>query len=96
MRKSNLEQLAHFAVDPHAEVEMLHITDYLKSKGYSLEKLAELPEEEIKVLLEGASQYASLRLAELELGAAFVSALHHDSTRTTDAGASLSAVDEVA
>jgi len=69
--------------DPRAEVEMMHITEYLKSKECSLERLAELPAAEAKALMKEASQYASLRLTELEMGAAFVNALHHDETMTT-------------
>lgn len=82
MYKNKFEEPFTPASDPHAEVEMMHITQYLKSKGCSLEQLATLPEAEAKVLMEAASQYASLRLAELEMGAAFVTALHHDETMT--------------
>jgi hypothetical protein len=73
----------HQAADPQAKVEMMHITEYLKSKGYSLEQLADLPKAEAKALMEEASQYASLHLTELEMGAAFVNALHHDAAMTT-------------
>jgi hypothetical protein len=42
-----------------------------------------LPEEAAKVLMEEASMHASLRLAELEMGAAFVGTLHLDDSMTT-------------
>jgi hypothetical protein len=73
---NNREASTPLAVDPHAEVEKIYIAEYLKGKGYSVEGLAGLPEEAVKLLLEEASLYASLRLAELEMGAAFVGALH--------------------
>jgi hypothetical protein len=86
MPKSNLEESFPRAADPHAEVEKMYIAEYLKGKGYSLEGLAELPEEVSKALMEEASIYASLKLAELEMGAAFVSTLHLDDTLATHHG----------
>lgn len=83
MRKTMVDELAQPVADPHTEVEMMYITDYLKSKGYTLEKLTELPEATAKALMEEASQFASLHLAEVEMGAAFVGALHHDATSKT-------------
>ncbi|MCE7980128.1 MAG: hypothetical protein DYG89_02955 [Caldilinea sp. CFX5] len=80
MRKTMLDELAQPVAHPHTEVEMMYIADYLKSKGYSLEKLAELPEATAKALMQEASQFASLHLAEVEMGAAFVGALHQDAT----------------
>lgn len=78
MRQTNLEASAQPIADPHAEVGMMYITEYLKSKECSLDKLAELPAAQAKALMEEASQYASLRLAQLEMGAAFVDAIHQD------------------
>lgn len=83
MRKTMVDELAQPVADPHTEVEMMYIADYLKSKGYSLEKLAELPAATAKALMEEASQFASLHLAEVEMGAAFVGALHQDATPKT-------------
>lgn len=93
MRENKLEGPSLLATDPRAEVEMMHITHYLKSKGCSLKQLAKLPEAEAKVLMEAASQYASLRLTELEMGAAFVTALHHDETMTPITAAVLSPIE---
>ncbi len=78
MRKMMVDELAQPVADPHTEVEMMYIADYLKSKGYSLEKLAELPAATAKALMEEASQFASLHLTEVEIGAAFVGAIHQD------------------
>lgn len=62
--------------DPHAEVEKMYIAEFLKGKGYSLESLSALPAEAAKTLMEEASSYASLKLTEVEMGAAFVDTLH--------------------
>jgi hypothetical protein len=82
MRTNDLEVSSPLAADPHAEVEKMYIAEYLKSKGCSLEGLAELPEEMVRALMEEASMYASLKLAELETGAAFVGALHPGNSMT--------------
>lgn len=80
MRKTMVDELAQPVADPYTEVEMMYITDYLKRKGYTLETLAELPAATAKALMEEASQFASLHLAEVEMGAAFVGAIHQDAT----------------
>jgi hypothetical protein len=83
MRTNFLEESSSLAVDPHAEVEKLYIAEYLKAKGYSVEALAALPKEAAEVLMKEASLHASLKLAELETGAALVGALHLDDSLTT-------------
>jgi len=83
MYTNTLTTSAPFAQDPHVEAEMMHIAEYLKSSGYSAEKLAKLSEKETKALMEKACLYASLKLAELEMGAAFVDSFHHDTTMAT-------------
>lgn len=83
MRKSMLEESSQPVADPHTEVEMMYIAEYLKSKNCSLEKLAELPVAKAKAFMEEASKYASMHLAEMEMGAAFVDAIHHDATIKT-------------
>ena len=54
------------AKNPKAVLEMLYRQQYWQGKGYSLNELATLPEEEAKKLRIEASQYASLKLEELE------------------------------
>lgn len=54
------------------------MAEYLRRKGYSLAGLAELPKETERQLRKEASLFASLRLAELETGAALVEKLHMD------------------
>ena len=88
MRKTKVDELAQPVADPHTEVEMMYITEYLKSKGYTLEKVAELPAATAKALMEEASQFASLHLAEVEMGAAFVGAIHQEATGKTVAAVS--------
>lgn len=89
MRHTPVEASTQPIADPHTEVGMMYIAEYLKSKDCSLEKLATLPPVKAKALMEAASQYASLRLAQLEMGAAFVDAIHQESTLTTVAAASV-------
>jgi hypothetical protein len=60
----------------HAFLEKTLIETYLKSKGYTLDDLKNLPEAETKQLMEEASTYASNKLAEVELRAHFVHELH--------------------
>jgi hypothetical protein len=70
----------------------MYIANYLKGKGYSMERLGELPEETAKRLMEEASNYASLKLAELEMGAAFVGTLHLDESMRSRLGSETTAV----
>jgi len=53
--------------DPHAQLEMLYIGEYLKSKGYMLNELELLSEEMAHRLMKEASQYASAKLTNLEM-----------------------------
>ncbi|MBM3126209.1 MAG: hypothetical protein FJZ87_14255 [Chloroflexi bacterium] len=63
-------------VDIHAFLEKTLLEAYLKGKGYSLEDLKKLPEEEARQLMKEASIYASSKLAEVEIKARFVKDLH--------------------
>ena len=60
----------------HAFMEKTLIEAYLKGKGYTLEKLKDLPEADARQLKTEASTYASNKLAEVELKAHFVRELH--------------------
>jgi hypothetical protein len=60
----------------HAFLEKALIEAYLKGKGYTLEDLKSLSEEEAGLLKKEASTYASNKLAEIELRAHFVHELH--------------------
>ena len=60
-----------------ADLEMSYITEYLREKGYAIEELEMLPENEATGLMTEASQYASLKLAELESRARLRTKLRH-------------------
>ena len=60
----------------HTILEKSLIEAYLKGKGYTLEDLKTLPEEEASHLRKEASTYASNKLAEVELRAHFMKVLH--------------------
>jgi hypothetical protein len=51
---------------PLLQLEKKLIKKYLRDKGYSLQELHELPEQDAKQLLKEACTYASLKLAEVE------------------------------
>lgn len=52
-------------------LEVMYINEYLRSKGYSLVTVHELPAEELKKIMTEASTYASTKLAEIESRAQF-------------------------
>ena len=56
----------YLAVGPQSALEKRYIQEYLESKGYHWDKLAELPAPQVKELMAAASRYASLKLAEVE------------------------------
>jgi hypothetical protein len=56
---------------PQSALEMRFIKEYLYSKGYRLEELKKMPDEEMKELMSEACKYASLKLAEFESRAQF-------------------------
>jgi hypothetical protein len=62
--------------DVHPFLEKMLIETYLKGKGYTLEELQNLPEEEAKRLMKEASTYASGKLAEVEVKAHLMQELH--------------------
>ena len=83
MCQQSLETSGAPVNDPHTEAGLMYIAEYLKSKAYSPEQLAELPAASAKALLAEASQYASLRLAQREMGAAFIHVIHPETAITT-------------
>ena len=62
--------------DPKAVLERKLIEEYLQSQGYSLEMLEELSKKLRKKLMTEASQYASLKLEEIEARAHLVEEIH--------------------
>jgi len=68
------------AEDQNAQLEKSLIAEYLREKGYSLETLSELPAALAERLMKEASQYASLKLEEVESRARLVKELQEDSS----------------
>lgn len=66
--------------DPNALLEKALIEEYLKEKGYSHEDLKKLPADLVEKLMKEASQYASLKMEEVEARAHFVKELHDDAS----------------
>jgi broad-specificity NMP kinase len=58
--------------DKQAELARSFIEERLRSRGYTLKKICELPEEEARRIMVDASIYASVKLAEVEDKAHFV------------------------
>lgn len=56
---------------PQSVMERMLLEEYLRGKGYQLKDLHTLPEEQAKVLMTEASQYASLKMAQVESSAHF-------------------------
>ncbi len=66
--------------DRNALLEKALIDEYLHGKGYSLEGLKKLPADLVEKLMKEASQYASLKMEEVEARAHFVKELHDDAS----------------
>lgn len=66
--------------DRNAFVEEKLIEEYLRDNGYSRESIKKLPVEVIEKIMKEASQYASLKMEEVEARARFVKELHTDAS----------------
>jgi len=66
--------------DHNAFIEKTLIEEYLQQKGYSHEMLKTLPVELVEKLMSEASQYASLKMEEVEARANLVNELHDDAS----------------
>jgi hypothetical protein len=66
--------------DPNALLERSLIEEYLHQKGYSHEALKKLPAALAEKLMKEASQYASLKMEEVQDRAHFVKELHNDAS----------------
>jgi hypothetical protein len=62
--------------DPHGALERRLIEEFLESRGQTLSSASELPVPEAARMLRAASEYASLRLAEIESRAHYVDEIH--------------------
>ncbi len=66
--------------DPNAMMEKALIEEFLKQNGYTHDDLKKLPAELVEKLMKEASQYASLKMEEVEARAHFVKELHDDAS----------------
>ncbi len=66
--------------DRNALLEKALIEEYLHEKGYSHEDLKKLPADLVEKLMKEASQYASLKMEEVEARAHFIKELHDDAS----------------
>ena len=66
--------------DRNAFLETTLMQEYLREKGYSMEDFKKLPKEVAEQLMKEASQYASLKLEEVEARAHFIKELHDDAS----------------
>ncbi|HMZ07520.1 MAG TPA: hypothetical protein PK078_07865 [Anaerolineales bacterium] len=64
--------------DPKAMLEKALIEEFLKQKGYTHDDLKKLPADLVEKLMKEASQYASLKMEEVESRAHLVKELHDD------------------
>jgi hypothetical protein len=62
--------------DPNGPLEQRLIDEYLESRGQTRRSVRELPEGEALPFLRAASDYASLRLAEIDARAHYADAIH--------------------
>lgn len=65
--------------DPHAALERMLIDEFLGARGLTRHSASELPAAEATTLLRAASEYASLRLAEIESRAHYADEIHRPS-----------------
>jgi hypothetical protein len=66
--------------DRNAVLEKALIEEYLHEKGYSLDGLRQLKAELAEKLMKEASQYASLKMEEVQARAHFIKELHDDAS----------------
>jgi len=75
MRNDNLSPID----DPHAGLEQRFIDEFLGSVGCAPRSAGGLGTLDVATLLRAASQYASLRLAEIESRAHYTDEIHRSS-----------------
>jgi hypothetical protein len=63
---------------PLAQLERALIEEFLRTRGYDSQALADLPEQQRQMLLAEASVYASARLTEVESRSRFLHDIHGD------------------
>lgn len=76
MREPRITPDTFVMEEPHAALEKKYIEEYLHRKGYTVQNLHELPEEEAKQLMIEASIHASTKLAVVETRKRLLHELH--------------------
>jgi hypothetical protein len=66
--------------DRYAMLEKALIKEYLHEMGLTHEDLKKMPAEVVEKLMKEASQYASLKMEEVEARAHFIQDLHDDAS----------------
>jgi histone H3/H4 len=77
---TNLFETVEPIEDRNALLEKALIEEYLKEKGYTHDSLKMLPVDAVEKLMKEASQYASLKMEEVEARANFIKELHDDAS----------------
>jgi len=67
--------------DPNGLLESELINEFLRTRGYDLQSVENLPDDERRRLLRQASMHAAGRLTEIEARAHFVDGLHGDTDK---------------
>ena len=62
--------------EPQAALERAFIDEYLRSRGYTLRTVHDLPADQVKALMRQAAIYAAAKLAEVEARATYVHDIH--------------------
>jgi len=52
--------------DPHADLELGFIKEYILNQGFTIQDFRNLPEPQVHLLIGKARRYAALRLADME------------------------------
>jgi hypothetical protein len=68
---TELEYTKNVIEGPQSVMEKILLEEYLKAQGYTLKEVHDLPEEKARELMTKASQYASLKMAQVESSAHF-------------------------
>ncbi len=73
MTPSNVDEPVRLA---QSSLERAYIEEHLRSQGFSLEKLHDLPSGQAHALMREASLFASMRLTEVESRSQLIEELH--------------------
>jgi len=76
---TNPEDIDRCVADgPQSTLERMLLEAFLEGKGYTMESIKDLPEEQVQQLMKEACAYASMKLAEVESKAQFRREIHYE------------------